>query len=230
MAYNGKPLLDAAALGAASFARPVDLKVDFTLRVSAPAVGGECLAADRYTAAAVTALQGMRNIAQRVRWVGAAEPADVRMCQTRTGIRFLDGSGSMPADPKLRGPVLVLPSAQSAAAADPAKDARLLGESLEKISRVTNLSRLAAGIGSGSRLKIELLWKPKCGSGERGCDATPQIISPTSRPTIRDGDEITVRVTNPTLAPVDVTILYVDAFYGITAMYPDAGPGRSAAA
>jgi hypothetical protein len=225
VAYNGKPALDPATLSTASFARPVDLKVDFTLRVSPPLAAGECLSADRYSAAAVTALQAARGIAQRVRWVAANDAADVRMCQTRTGILFLDGSGTLAADPKLRGPALELPSARAAAGADPQKDARALGEALEKIGRVTNLARLAASISSGSRLKIELLWKPHCGATQRGCEARPQLITPTSRPTIRDGDEINVRVSNPSTQPVDVTILYVDAYYGITAMYPDADQG-----
>ena len=53
----------------------------------------------------------------------------------------------------------------------------------------------------------------------------PQRLDATARPTIHDGDKIKVSVTNPLAQPVDLTILYVDAFYGITAMYPDAEQG-----
>lgn len=221
VAYRGKPALAIGSLAGATYARPVDLKVDFTLRVSAPVAGGECLASDSRTTAAVTALQGMPELTRRIRWVGATEPADVRMCRTREGIRFLDGSGTLAADPRMRGPALVLPATQGAAAGD----ARILGEWLQKISSVTNLSRLAAGMGTATRAKVELYLERRCDADDRSCDPAPQAILPTSRPSVRDGDTIKVVVTNPTIQPIDVTILYVDSTYGITALFPDPQAG-----
>jgi hypothetical protein len=51
------------------------------------------------------------------------------------------------------------------------------------------------------------------------------VLTPTSRTVIHDGDKIKLSVTNPLPQPVDLTILYVDAYYGITAMYPDVAAG-----
>jgi hypothetical protein len=229
VAYNNQPLLDVAALGAAAFARPVDLKVDFTLRVAEPAASSICSAPELLTSQTVAELKSSKVIARRVRWVAASEPADVRLCQRKSrGLMLLDGSGSLPADPGQWPPVLTL---TTTAGLPPqgqlSLPAKQLGESLEKVGRVMNLARLGAGIGSATRLQVQMTWQRKCAAGARDCDGTPQELTPSTRPVVRDGDTILVKVTNPLNQPVDLTILYIDASYGITAMYPDAERGES---
>lgn len=227
--FNNKPLLDVGSLGSASFARPVDLKVDFTLRVAEPAAGSFCSAPQLLTSQTVAELKASKVIARRVRWVAAGEPADVRLCQHRDrGLMLLDGAGSLPADPKQWPPVLGLTTTAGATAPGQLSlSARQLGEALEKVGRVLNLARLGAGIGSASRLQVQMTWQRKCAPGASDCDSTPQELTPSSRPVVRDGDSILVKVTNPLNQPVDLTILYIDASYGITAMYPDAERGES---
>lgn len=226
--YNGKPAPDLTKLRMPAFARPVDLKVDFSLRVALPEKSGACEAPSAALSGAIRELQGARGIAQRVRWVQPGEQADVRLCQLKGQVRFLDGSGSLAADPVQQGPAIDLKAAKGAAAGSALSPLAIeLGTNLEKIGRVANLSRLSAGIGGGAAAKLDvtLTWLPQCDVKVAGCSAMPQVLGATSRPTIRDGDKIKVSVSNPTAQPIDLTILYVDAYYGITAMYPDADQG-----
>ena len=229
VAYNSKPLLDVAALGSVAFARPVDLKVDFTLRVAEPAASSICITPGLLTSQTVAELKASKVIARRVRWVAASEPADVRLCERKNrGLMLLDGSGSLPADPRQWPPLLSLTTtAGMTAPGQLSLPATQLGEALEKIGRVMNLARLSAGIGSASRLQVELTWQRKCAAGARDCDSTPQALTPSTRPVVRDGDTILVKVTNPLNQPLDLTVLYIDATYGITAMYPEAERGES---
>jgi hypothetical protein len=228
IAYEGKPALDMARLRGPVFARPVDLKVDFSLRASAPAKSAVCDVPETAVTAAIRELQGARGIAQRVRWVGADEPADVRLCQVKGQLLFLDGAGGVAAGQRPQGPALDLRSLTTGGtgAGGLSPLAVELGANLEKIGRVANLSRLAAGIGGTSRLEITLTWLPSCDVKQPGCSALPQPLTSSSRPALREGDKIKVSVTNPLPTPVDLTILYVDAYYGITAMYPDADQGE----
>lgn len=226
--YAGKPAPDLTKLRLPAFARPVDLKVDFSLRVATPAKSTGCDAPSAAVSAAIKELQGAKGIAQRVRWVAPTEAADVRLCQAGGQLRFLDGAASVMADPNRHGPAIDLKAAGGAASGGALSPLALeLGTNLEKIGRVANLSRLAAGIGgtTGQRLDVTLTWLPKCDVKDPKCSTLPQVLDATSRPTIHDGDKIKVSVTNPLAQPVDLTILYVDAYYGITAMYPDADQG-----
>ncbi len=226
--YAGKPAPDLSKLRLPAFARPVDLKVDFSLRVATPAKSSGCDAPSAAVTAAIGELQGARGIASRVRWVAPDQPADVRLCQSGSRLRLLDGAASVAAGPSSQGPAIDLASAGGARAGGQLSPLAIeLGTNLEKIGRVANLSRLAAGIGGGgaSKLDLTLTWLPKCDVKDAGCSALPQVLDATSRPTLRDGDRIKVSVANPSAQPVDLTILYVDAYYGITAMYPDADQG-----
>jgi len=225
--YAGKPAPDFSKLRLPAFARPVDLKVDFLLRVATPAKSNDCDSPSAAVGGAIRELQGAKGIAQRVRWVASGELADVRLCQSKNRLLFLDGSASLAADPNRQGPAIDLKStsASSSGGGQLSPLALELGTDLERIGRVANLSRLSAGVGGTSKLDVTLTWLPTCDVKDTSCSARPQVLDATSRPTIRAGDKIKVSVTNPLTQPVDLTILYVDAYYGITAMYPDADQG-----
>ena len=98
---------------------------------------------------------------------------------------------------------------------------------LHRIGRATNLMRLAAaqpatGFGSAG---LELsLWLVRPGGAQPlGAERVPRL---------RAGDVLELRLRNPGRVAVDATVLYTDANYGITALWPDAsgvdnrlGPG-----
>lgn len=221
--YNKRPAFDPATLGASAFARPVDLKVDFTLRVSAPAAGGACEAPAALLTGAIAELRAAKGIASRVRWVAATDPADLRLCQKAGRVLLLDGSAGLDASGLRAAPALALPKTVSTAAKGQSSlspFALELGQALEKAGRVANLARLAAGVGGASRLDITLTLQPQC-AGRPGCDRTPQVLSPSTRPVIHNGDKIIVSVANPSPQPIDLTVLYVDARFGISVMYPN---------
>jgi hypothetical protein len=97
-----------------------------------------------------------------------------------------------------------------------------LQQSLHSIARTTNLLRIASSLsGTGnshSRLDIALKVVNKSGK---------EIPYEKERvPTLHAGDRINVSLHNNGLTSVDVTMLYVDARYGINVLFPS-GPGGS---
>jgi hypothetical protein len=207
-----------------AFVRPVDLKVDFLLRVSSPVRSAICEPPSAQLAAAVRELQRAKGVAQRVRWVGSADQADVRLCQSGGRLLLLDGSGSLQADPRRQGPAIDVHAAAPASNGDALSPFAIeIGKSLEKIGRVANLARLAAGVGSPSRMEIVLQWLPKCEHAGPDCSSEPRLLGATSRPTVRAGDRVQVSLKNPLPQPVDATVLYVDAYYGISPLFPVGG-------
>jgi hypothetical protein len=239
VAWEDVPAFDIAALKGSAYARPVDLKIDFTLRVAAPAGSAVCEAPAPALQGALTELKSAQNLAPRVRWVGSNDAADVRLCQYDGRVLFLDGAAAFnPAAPGHVAHVTIPPEHSPSHDGEPTPLARELGLGLVKIARVANLSRLSASVGAPSRLQLELKLSRDCAAGtasdqaagntagEAGCEPQPVLLTPTTRATVHDGDRLAVRVVNPSTQPFDVTVLYIDAQYGITAMYPDVERGE----
>lgn len=93
-----------------------------------------------------------------------------------------------------------------------------VGSALERIARAANLKKLAAGESEetprGDTVRIEL-------GIERSDDALKAGAS--ERPTLRDGEQMTIRLKNPCRFPVDVTLLSIDSAHGIQALFPEQG-------
>ena len=97
-----------------------------------------------------------------------------------------------------------------------------LSESLHAIARTKNLlriaSNLAGSISKSSKFEVNLKIIDKNGKG--------RPYSKEQVPTLHPGDRINVSLNNKGLTSVDVTILYVDARFGINVLYPS-GAGAS---
>ena len=93
-----------------------------------------------------------------------------------------------------------------------------LGPALERIARAANLKQLAAQEETSSRqgnaVRIELQLEHASSS---------QAADTPKRPTLRDGEKLTIRVKNPCSFPVDVTLLAIDSQSGIDALFPQQG-------
>lgn len=91
-----------------------------------------------------------------------------------------------------------------------------LAPQLERIARAANLKRLAAidgpDVGGEDQVHVEL-----------DLVDTRAIPTPRARPILAEGDVLTVRLKNPCRFPVDVTLLSLDATYGIVALFPEQG-------
>lgn len=215
VAHGGRGALSSDAVPVGAYARPVDLKVDFRLRVGLPTSGAHCSAPSALLSQAIDTLRGDPKVGARTVWVDGAQTADVYLCQKDRSVLFLDGSRSVSGAATVPG--VAMPAA-AAQAAD--RLATALKEQLTRVARVVNLERVVAGGAGSEQIGVQLQWVRTCGAAESGCDATPQTLQTTSRAQLQDGDRLIVTLHNRSLQPVDVTVLYVDAGYGITTLYP----------
>ena len=90
-----------------------------------------------------------------------------------------------------------------------------LGDALRRIGRARNLMRLATSVGTGPRLELRLMrYASQTGGSGRPLLAAPADVS------IRAGEFAEFRVKNSGAIAVDVTVLYIDAAFGIQSLYP----------
>jgi hypothetical protein len=94
-----------------------------------------------------------------------------------------------------------------------------LSSRLRKIARVNNLHRIVGTHGettdgSGINIKVDAILLGEEGKSLRS-DSDAEIV--------REGDQIRLRVRNEGTTVVDVTLLYLDADYGITSILPRSG-------
>lgn len=226
IAFAGRAPFKAALIGRSAYARPVELKIDTRLRVGMPVKAGRCEAAHPAVLQAITQLRSAGRDAERLQWVPAADLADVRLCQMGTQLLFLDSSANIDADSR-RLP-LGFDVTRAAVARDDGSLSSVAVElqtQLLKMARVVNLARVATGsIGAAAaQPATTVTWQQRCPDGVRDCQVTARQVMPTSRPDLRGGDRFSVRIDNPLRQPVDVTILYIDAAYGIAPLYPELG-------
>jgi hypothetical protein len=98
---------------------------------------------------------------------------------------------------------------------DPALAARL-ADRLRRIARVRNLAHLSSYVDSAAALQVRLLrWR-------RGAMRGEPLLAADAEPRVEPGDSLQVVVRNTGTVPLDVTLLYANADYGITPIFPAA--------
>jgi hypothetical protein len=231
LAWAGKPVLDATAVPAGAHARLVKSGVAYRLRVTVDAAA--CAARDCPARTALDRLRaaGTAGTGVEVEWLAPGTAADVTLRVLPDRVQVLAPSQQLRTDCARDGKRDCVPAPMLGLRVDPAARAEAVdGEIaalLHRIGRATNLMRLAAaqpaaGFGSAG---LELsLWLVKPGGA--------QPIGAERVPRLRAGDVLELRLRNPGRIAVDATVLYTDANYGITALWPDAsgvdnrlGPG-----
>jgi hypothetical protein len=96
-----------------------------------------------------------------------------------------------------------------------------LEDALRRIAKGTNLLKLVVGESSSSTaLDVQVLMRPR--------NSTTQFVPVewTVRPDFKSGSELRINLHNKSSVPLDVTVLYLDAAWGITPLYPQT-PGRN---
>ena len=214
VAYGGKSPPTLPASRKSWYARPVDLKIDLSLRVSGPVKNAICEAPSLQLLGAIAEIRKNPALAPRARWVEPTAAADIRLCQVRGQLAFLDGSGTVDNSRGARFRRVRLPEGEKSAQG-PSPAAILIGEALQRIGRVANLARVAVAGSSATELDIKITHVLKSGTAEP--------VTPISRTVIHDGDEIHVQIQSTSAQDIDLTALYVSADYSITAMYPREG-------
>jgi len=231
LAWAGKPAPDPAALPAGAHARLVQSGVAYRLRVAVDSAA--CAARDCPARAALDRLRaaGAAATGVEVEWLAPGTAADVTLRVLPDRVQVLAPSQQLRTDCARDGkrdcaapPMLGLRF--DAAARAETVEAELAAL-LHRIGRATNLMRLASaqpatGFGSAGLALSLWLVKPD-GAQPVGAERVPRL---------RAGDVLELRLRNAGRVAVDATVLYTDANYGITALWPDAsgvdnrlGPG-----
>ena len=99
----------------------------------------------------------------------------------------------------------------------PAGDSDLathLTSRLRRIGRAANLAALSAYVDSEAALQTQALWNDKPGG------AGKPLLTDANGPFLKDGHHLQLRVKNVGKVPLDVTVLYVDANFGIKGVFP----------
>lgn len=229
--WAGKPVLDAAAVPAGAHARLVQSGVAYRLRVAVDAAA--CAIRDCPARAALERLRaaGAAATGVEVEWLGAGSAADVGLRVLPDRVQVLAPSQRLRTDCARANQRDCVPPPLLGLRVEPGARAEALEAELaallHRIGRATNLMRLAAaqpagGFGSGGLEQSLWLLKPG-GAQPVGAERVPRL---------RAGDVLELRMRNPGRIAIDATVLYTDAHYGITALWPDAsgvdnrlGPG-----
>lgn len=222
LAYAGKAAPPPAALTAGRYVRLVDPNIRLSLRVALPP--WERRYGDAPSAGSVqeqVARQVIDELRARpvpgiqIEWVDAGKEADVRLrlADNRLWLAGPDGEWMTAGARQTHSISLAAPMAGWA---------EKLHHSFQKIGKVTNLLRIASVLGSkdaaaGARgLEVKAIIIRAAGGTRHSFDVA-------TLPQVFDGDRIELVFRNLSKGMVDVTALYIDSEYGITAMYPAAG-------
>jgi hypothetical protein len=210
-AYEGKPAL--TELPRDAVVRVVNSNVSLNLRVSAPA--------DRPSGASynnalkiIEALRANGSDGLKVEWVAANQPADLRLALSDNQLWFVSPDGAW-----LKVGINKTPSVRLDDKTEPELRAIVIS-SLQSIAKASNLFKIS-GMGSSSGGSGGLSDKLEAKFFvTRASTKKREEISTTQVPVLAAGDRLQLTVKNNHIRPLDVTVLAVDARYGITLLYP----------
>ncbi len=208
-AYEGKPAL--AQLPRDAVVRLVNSNVSLTLRVSAPV---EKPAGNTYSAA-LKILDALRNTGSdglKVEWVAANQPADLRLALSDNQLWFVSPDGAW-----LKVGINKTPSIRLDDKSESELRSIIVGsmQSIAKASNLFKIGNMAGGTSRGLSDKLEAKFFVTRASTKK----REEILS-SNVPVLSAGDRLQLTVRNNHNKPLDVTVLAVDARYGITLLYP----------
>jgi hypothetical protein len=197
----------------AVYARLVRPSLGYRVRVAKPRSGGE--EATKRVMAAVDALAANPCAAPQVEWVAGTSAADLALHVEDECLWFLPPSGELNRSGGCGGPAGT-PSMPIPGSLDETRNA--IADRLTKVTKAKALLRAveaAQALSQRVPLGVEYRYIPKGGSEQ------PMPSGTLAR--LQDGDVITIRLRNDSNQPIDVSVIYVDATYGISAEFPKAG-------
>ncbi len=216
---GGRPRMKAQDIPAGSFARLIDVVVDFALIVARPGNADDSLKHE--TAMANKALDDIAADAKKkfnVKLVDAGQPADIRLVVMRENaiagasanasdqpaLWFLSATG----DIEPNG--LELPPLVQIDPLDPRKLTAATATNLETIFRAVSLARLGGATAGGiSRVKVDF-------SIRRVKSDTMEPLRAAEVPRVNPRDEIHVIAKNDSADNIDINILYIGSDYSIS--------------
>lgn len=216
---DGRPALAARDIPAGSYARLIHTAPQLALKVTVDL--GDC-GANCATAAAIAAVQAKPLEGATLRWLAAPAIGDVairayadHLLLVPPALQGMHCKARKTASERARceqdlsaGSMLLKPGNEEA-----------LRDALHRVSRATNLMRIATlrqpGAVATSPLQLRLTHlRP---------GARPAPFTADHVPDLRPGDQVEVSFSNTGDKPLDVTLLYLDANYGVSALFPESG-------
>lgn len=219
------------ALPAAAWARLVDDRPSFALRVAVDARGCRepCGAGQ-----VVRRLQALGVPGMQLRWVTRRDDAEWTLHLSDRAIRHHpaalgeDSGGESSSVPTL-GLALTLPKAvsQPVPAAEIDRLAAQLGADLYRVARFRNLMRVAVALGpgrdatseAGVTVQIEVQRKSSGAPPGPWQDLTQAATATLAR--LGDGDRMRLSLRNTGRDALDLSVLWLNARYGIVALFPN---------
>ena len=157
-----------------------------------------------------------KDMAETVKWVKPAQPADFRILDTGKALVLLSDGESLPCaynscdEGTDRKKYIKVPLTGSID-----KDALALTKNLQVIAKALNLIRLGTVLG-GDGLATSLDVK-------RANTGVKETFDVTQIPTLYEGDALSLTIANYLEEPVDITVLFVGSDYGIDVVFPRNG-------
>jgi hypothetical protein len=206
------PLVMPAARDAV-YARLVRPSLSYRLRVAKPKhIEGKT--ANRVMVA-VNSLAVNPGAAPRIDWVTGRAAAELALYIEGECLWFLPPSGELNKSGECGGaagtPSMRIPSSLN-------ETRQAIADRLATVSKSKVLLKAvetAQALSQRAPLRVEFQYIPKGGS--------EQPMPSGALPRVRDGDVITIRLRNPSNEPIDASVIYIDATYGISAEFPKAG-------
>lgn len=207
-----------------TYARPLDTQVEWRFQVALGQGGAaRCETPSTQLQSALSLLKAQYAAGGRVRWVQPETPGvDLWLCPQGGRLAFLDAHAST----DVTAPAIAIPANSSS----PQDLARLIGQSIGKAVRVASVLRVAQASGSGKGIEVKAWVRAKPGAGQPACGQLDQPnpregskpYEPGSQMELKEGDCLSLILHNTATVPLDLTVMYVDAAYGMSALWPDA--------
>jgi hypothetical protein len=91
----------------------------------------------------------------------------------------------------------------------------LLADRLRRIARAANLTRLSSYVDDKAGLGVEVLRYAK------GATTGAPLLAAGGAPIVKAGDRLQFVIRNTGTVPLDITVLYIDANFGIQSVFPE---------
>ncbi len=234
-AFRGKPALDPKKLPKGARARLEEASLSLTLSVALPPAGegnARQVARVRSVLETIRAREREQPAGLLLRWVEPGASADLHLA-----VQPLDPDADTqdmhlwllpPTGVLQRGGAGKTPSIALEDKSDAQLEAALAG-SLASVAKVTNLLRMAGYVGpdtgGGAGVEVSLSVTRAGKGGKNGCalaaaGATAEPIEPAVRSRLYANDGLAVRIENAGTRAADVTLLFVDSYFGVQVLYP----------
>lgn len=211
IAYDDKPALAVENIPNGAYARLIEPKVSLTLQIALPpesTMGSKPNAIETQARQVLTdIIQSEQYLGINIVWVQPTESADLHLLLKNDQLWLLPPTAELIETGSDKTHSISLNTTK--------KDLHhKLVNSFQSIAKVLSLLRLSEQIPQDRFAKQVLIQAKVERAGEPLDFEADKILS------LSEGDLLTVKIENDSLSPVDVTILFIDSEYGITAIYP----------